>query len=1418
MFAWKKSPPTAIKLLSFRATGDQGSVKDSWQTAQEIDNVGFHLYRAESPGGPFTRLTDRLIPGLTFSVMGRSYTYRDGNVTPGRLYYYRLEDVDTSGKRTFHGPICVDWDGDGMPDDWEIAHGLDPTADDSRLDPDFDGLTNLEEYLYGTDPLNPDTDGDTVLDGQESRNKDGTEPSRTGNLTQATKIISSDETGVTLELWTDAFDTQTVQVEGETYERLRILHYIHGLTQGIGKPEIPVKGILIDLPQGKSATLTIQDTESQIYSDRWVYPVPEKVTEGEGGVVHVGEVFAMDAAAYRTDAFYPNEIAQLGETFTFRGQKKLQVLFHPLVFNPAKKELVHYTRIRVRLDYESRGTLAGSFMAATASVSSSGATSAWSPPSPETPYRILTTAEGIYRLSRAELEANGVNVAAMDLSQVRLYHLGQEVALSVHDQDGNNQFDVEDYIVFYAPPVASQYAKYARYNVFWLTTSGGFGAAKRMTAIDAAPAGGPVAASHSFSFHFEEDSYYWMGAPGADSLDRWIFPSFALGDGIQGGGGPVDFTFTLPGVPENGAETVKGDLTLSLCGVYDTDHQVEVSVNGADPETYTWSSIGFYQVSMAAVDILPGDNTVTLRCKTSVDSIAVDWVMVDYQRDFAAVQDSLMFSHQPGYLFQVSGFAGGELMAFDITSPGDVTEVIDGHTTSTDSYSLAFEPPQDGGGVRTYLALSSDAVKTPVAISGDAASNLADSTNGADYILITHRDLGWDASGDRQQWLEDLVALRQAQGLRVQVVDVVDVFDEFSYGMVTPQAIRDFLTFAYANWTPPAIQYVLLVGDGTYDYKDNLDLGTTNFVPPYLSFTEFMGETVTDDWFARVSGNDAIPDLYIGRLPASSAAEAGVMVSKIVSYEQAVNTKTWEKHIALVADNKLEPYEALFKIMNEEVAQLIPAGFDPPFRGYLDDYWVPWDLTADITEKINAGALLLHYSGHGSVQIWTHENIFDHTDVALLANDGMFPFVVSMSCLNGYFGYPEGWNFPSLAETLLRAENRGAVAAFMPTGMTAPEGQLILDRALFQAIFTQDTRTLGPAIASAKQTLLANGAGYEEVGTTFLLFADPAMTLKIPLPRRVAGLAAEVRPGGIFFEWQEAADCNGWPVAGYNLYRSTAPGEPYAKLNTDLITETAYADFSGSGGTTYYYVVTSVDADGDESVPSLAKAATAVDPTTGGGRGGSASPQQTHIITATQNPHGSISPAGVLEVDHLANITFTLTPNQGYVVADVNVDGRSVGVVSTYTFESVDAAHTISATFVPALNAEPVGGEAGLVSKDVDGKTLLALLVNISNTKGLAPEEITQEWFLFTAIRDGVQLPVFLLTSSGRVVDIATVADFSKATFDYDHQSGDTAWIATASMADLGLGAGDTLLYAYGCTPTDVNHVIVENIVSLKVQ
>ena len=240
---------TAVDLLSFEAKGEGSNVKVAWQTANEINNMGFYLYRADTKDGPFTPLSDKLIPGADFTTLGQEYAYIDRDVTRGRIYYYRLVDVDTSGTRTDHGPICVDWDGDGMADDWEIANGLDPTVDDADLDADNDGLTNLEEYARGSDPNNPDSDGDGIIDGDEHFQYGPVDPGGSLSLSRGVHVLAADETGITLELRTAAFEIATVEVGVGQFEKLSIKEYVHGYTAEVGKPQLPLKGITAGHPR-----------------------------------------------------------------------------------------------------------------------------------------------------------------------------------------------------------------------------------------------------------------------------------------------------------------------------------------------------------------------------------------------------------------------------------------------------------------------------------------------------------------------------------------------------------------------------------------------------------------------------------------------------------------------------------------------------------------------------------------------------------------------------------------------------------------------------------------------------------------------------------------------------------------------------------------------------------------------------------------------------------------------------------------------------------------------------------------------------------------------------------------------------------------------------------------------------------------
>ncbi len=79
-----------------------------WSTASELDTVGFNLYRAEQADGEYTKINPTVIPSAGDALTGSDYRYEDHNVRAGQTYYYKLEDITTSGQGERYGPIVVE--------------------------------------------------------------------------------------------------------------------------------------------------------------------------------------------------------------------------------------------------------------------------------------------------------------------------------------------------------------------------------------------------------------------------------------------------------------------------------------------------------------------------------------------------------------------------------------------------------------------------------------------------------------------------------------------------------------------------------------------------------------------------------------------------------------------------------------------------------------------------------------------------------------------------------------------------------------------------------------------------------------------------------------------------------------------------------------------------------------------------------------------------------------------------------------------------------------------------------------------------------------------------------------------------------------------------------------------------------------
>ena len=277
----------------------------------------------------------------------------------------------------------------------------------------------------------------------------------------------------------------------------------------------------------------------------------------------------------------------------------------------------------------------------------------------------------------------------------------------------------------------------------------------------------------------------------------------------------------------------------------------------------------------------------------------------------------------------------------------------------------------------------------------------------------------------------------------------------------------------------------MLAGDGTYDFKDNLGTGVENQVPPMMVMTSYL-ETASDAAYAAVNGEDLLPDLAIGRLPAATVEELERMVEKIVAFETSGNS--FGGRSVLVSDNPDKAGD--FVADAETLASTALKGQDVE-KIYLSQLGATVTRSR-ILQAFDDGASYVNYLGHGGIHLWANENIFDNDDVQSLAFQDQQPLLLTMNCLNGYFHFPY---MNALSEELLKAEGKGAVAVFSPSGLSVNSAAHVFHRLLLKELVSGGHARLGDAVLAA-QSAYADSGALPEMIAIYHLFGDPALTLR----------------------------------------------------------------------------------------------------------------------------------------------------------------------------------------------------------------------------------------------------------------------------------------------------------------------------------
>ncbi len=383
-----------------------------------------------------------------------------------------------------------------------------------------------------------------------------------------------------------------------------------------------------------------------------------------------------------------------------------------------------------------------------------------------------------------------------------------------------------------------------------------------------------------------------------------------------------------------------------------------------------------------------------------------------------------------------------------------------------------------------YFATSASAALTPMGIMADRRSELRAVTQGADYLVITHKEF--------QQSARRLADYRsEVDGFRTAVIEIEDIYDEFSFGIVDPQAIKDFLNYAVGNWQPPAPSYVILIGDASWDPKmQAANSKKKNYIPSY-------GILVADNWFVTLDGeDDLLPDIAIGRIPAETPEQANGVVNKIIAYEKQPHA-AWNKEFMFlnggISTNEQAVFRAQATALKEDYLESRPLAARVNSFDKTTNELITQSFRRAAAERISEGVVWVNFLGHAGSAVWD-------IDIGLpdeWGNERVFPFVSGMSCHASRFANPE---INSLAENFFMS-SIGAIAYWGSTGFGYVVQDFFLLRGLLQAVSIDSVRRIGDATTFAKVYLWQQLGEQEKsrfVIDQYVLIGDPALKLKIP--------------------------------------------------------------------------------------------------------------------------------------------------------------------------------------------------------------------------------------------------------------------------------------------------------------------------------
>lgn len=731
--------------------------------------------------------------------------------------------------------------------------------------------------------------------------------------------------------------------------------------------------------------------------------------------------------------------------------------------------------------------------------------------------KIAITETGIYKIDFNLLQEMGFDVASLDPRQLAVFGNGGrmlpesnnaeriddlfENAIMVKGEN-DGHFDVDDALYFYGESTMQwqwqnnrfvhQIHYYSDTNFYFLTVLDRQG--KRVGARNE-PAGLPQKETTHYLRHLVHER---------DLVNLILSGKEWYGEELTNSSPEAQFHFDFPDRQIN--RPVRFEVKMAGRSVSES-FSFDVSANGVpivvgasfiqlSPEstTYAWEVLRNlnFETTQSDIDIALKINAQQDNAKAWLAYLRLEaWCQLKYHPS-----QQLLFSNPELVMpngvarFVVQGHSDA-VHLWDVTNP----LLPEAQPFAIENDDLTFKATSDS--LRLYVMFEPGNTLTPLRFEHINNQNLH-AIESADMLIVApHMFL---------EYAHELVSAHYADdGLNSVVVNLDEIYNEFGSGKQDITAIRDFVRMVYRK-SGGNLAYLLLFGDGSFDYKNRLE-NNTNIVPTYQASSSLTNSYsyVSDDYFGLLDPNEGLEmagvlDIGIGRFPVNTQAEARVMVDKVKHYLERNSAKNgeWRNNILFMADDgdfnlHFNQAESLSNRVDTAYQNLniSKVYIDSFIRTTVPGGYLFPQANKTLLEKIDEGSLIVNYTGHGGINGLTDEKVFPVSAIENLSNYDKLSFFITATCEFSRFDNP---GFVSAGERLLLNPKGGAIALMTTTRLAFAHSNFALNMKVYDNLFEPGKtriRRLGDIIRLSK-----NPSGINIYN--FVLLGDPALRPAYP--------------------------------------------------------------------------------------------------------------------------------------------------------------------------------------------------------------------------------------------------------------------------------------------------------------------------------